>query len=181
MDTANTEQIFIFELDGEEYALPVEKVDEILKRSEKEITEIPNVPDFVRGIINVRGSIVPVLDLEEKFNLTQHEKAFIVIVDIHGTDGGLLVDDVHDVMRVDEERIKPAPEILEKEIHADYIEDVAVLDDRIIVILDLDSGFEEEDAIAVDSMEEDPDDGDEEEMDIDERTVEELARDRLDD
>ncbi len=179
MDLDGKEQIFIFELDGEEYALPIEKVDEILKCSENKITAIPNVPDFVQGIINVRGSIIPVLDLEKKFNLTEQEKKFIVIVDIHGTDAGLLVDDVHEVLRVEEERIKPAPDILENEIHAEYIENVAVLEDRIIVILDIDRGFEEEDALAVDSMNEESEDDEDATVDIDEDTVEELARDRV--
>ncbi len=180
MSIDGTRQIFVFELDGEEYALPVKNVDEILKSSEHDVTTIPNVPEFVHGIINVRGRIIPVLDLEEKFNLTQHDKRFIVIVHLHGADAGLLVDDVHEVMRVDQERIKGAPEILEEEIHAEYIDEVAVLDDRLVIILDLDSGFEKEEALEVESMNDQEDEDEEDVENIDERTVEELARDRLD-
>lgn len=147
-------QIFVFELDEEEYAVDIDTVREIIKSEEKEITKIPNVPDFITGITNVRGQVVPIIDLEEKFDLSSHENEYIVIIELNGTPAGLLVDDVHEVKKIKKSKIKEAPQIVEEEIHRKYVKDVAVLEDRMIIILDLKAGLKEHEAVAVEEIQE---------------------------
>lgn len=176
---ADTQQLFVFELDDEEYAVDINQVQEIRKTEENEITPVPNVPPFIRGITNVRGQITPILDLEEKFGLEKRENKYIVIIDIHDTTAGMLVDDVHEVMRVSKNKIKDAPQILEEELNEEYISGVAVLDDRLIIILDLEQGLEREEAVQVEEISEEmssDEDEDEEEEEVSEEDVEEKAR-----
>ena len=176
-------QIFIFELDEEEYSVDIDAVREIIKSEEKEITNVPNVPDFIRGITNVRGQVVPVIDLEEKLSLAHHENNYIVIVELNGTPAGLLVDDVKEVMRVDDKKIRDAPQILEQEIHREYVKDVVVLDDRMIIVLDIKAGLTESEAVAVEELKDTMDDTqeEEEEEEVTEQDVKNAAMDRLDD
>lgn len=136
-----TRQVFVFELSGEEYGVSVEDVEEVIRAEEQEITSIPNAPPFIRGITNVRGRIVPLIDLEERFGLEKQENRFIVLIDVQGTTAGILVDAVHEVLRIDAARIKDAPGILKDEIHSEYVKEVAVLDERMIIILDLEAGL----------------------------------------
>lgn len=175
-------QIFIFELDGEDYSININSVREIIKSEEKQITNIPNVPDFIRGITNVRGQVVPVIDLEEKLSLAHNDNNYIVIVELNGTPAGLLVDDVKEVMRVDDNKVRDAPEILEQEIHREYVKNVVVLEDRMIIILDIKAGLTESEAVAVEQLKDTMDDSQPEEEEDDEVTdkdVKEAAMDRL--
>lgn len=156
-------QIFVFKLDGEEYAVDIENVREIIKSEEKEVTSIPNVPEFITGITNVRGQVVPILDLEEKFSLAHNENSYIVIIELNGTPAGLLVDDVKEVLRVNESKVKEAPKIIEEEIHRKYVKNVAVLGERMIIILDLKAGLKEHESVAVEEIQETVGDSEEEE------------------
>lgn len=183
MPNDNRRQVFIFELDDEEYATDIGSVREIIKSEEKEITKVPNVPDFITGITNVRGQVVPIIDLEEKLSLKHHDNQYIIIVELNGTPAGLLVDDVKEVMRVEDSKVKDAPEILEQEIHREYVKDVVVLEDRMIIILDIKAGLTESEAVAVEEIKETMDSSQEEEEDdeVSERDVKEAAMDRIGD
>ncbi|MFB6203616.1 MAG: chemotaxis protein CheW [Candidatus Nanohaloarchaea archaeon] len=165
---ADTTQIFVFELAGEEYALEIERAKEVIKADEKKINPVPNVPDYIRGITNIRGQVVPVIDLEPRFDLKENESKFIVVIEVNDASAGMLVDDVKEVLDVKKDRIKDSPSILEEEIHADYIKGVAVLDERLIIILDLENGLGEEEAMKIneigEKMGEDEDEEDEEEL-----------------
>lgn len=184
MSNDTRRQIFIFNLDDEDYSIDIDNVREIIKSEEKEITKVPNVPDFITGITNVRGQVVPVIDLEEKLSLSHKENDYIVIVELNGTPAGLLVDDVKEVMRVEEDKIRDAPEILEQEIHREYVKDVVVLEDRMIIILDIKAGLSESETVAVEELRETMDNGSNEEDEDDEVThqdVKNAAMNRLDD
>lgn len=174
-------QIFVFELDGEEYAVDIGTVREIIKSEEKEITNIPNVPDFITGITNVRGQVVPIIDLEEKFDLSSHENEYIVIIELNGTPAGLLVDDVHEVKKISKSKIKEAPQIVEEEIHRKYVKDVAVLEDRMIIILDLTAGLKEHEAVAVEEIQDTMNDEEEEdeEEEVSHRDAKKAAMNRV--
>lgn len=175
-------QIFVFELNGEEYAIDVENVKEIIKAEEKEVISVPNVPDFIEGISNVRGQAVPLINLEKKFEMKTKENEFIVIIDLEGTTAGLLVDDVKEVKKVDMDRIKEAPEIIEQEIHRKYVDAVVILDDRMIIILDLIAGLKEHETMAVKEVSDemsDEEDEEEESEDVSQSDVEEKARERV--
>jgi len=138
-------QLVVFSLGGEEYGLPITEVKEIMKTGE--ITFVPNAPDFIRGIINLRGKIVVVIDLENRF-LIEREKEWkgkhIIIIERGENTFGLMVDEVTEVLRLAEEQIKEAPEIITKKIHADYLQGVGTLENRLIIILNLDAVLSEE-------------------------------------
>ena len=176
-----TRQVFVFELDGEEYAVEVENVEEIIRSGEKKVTNIPNVPDFIKGIINVRGQVVPLMDLEEKFELDDHDSGFIVIIEIEDSSVGVLVDDVKEVMRVESSKIKEAPSVLEEEIHADYIQEVAVLDERMIIIIDIAEGLSSQEAVAMEELSEMQEGSSEEDEkdDVSQEEVEEMAKEKV--
>jgi purine-binding chemotaxis protein CheW len=133
-----TEHLATFVLDREEYGVDVRQVQEI--RRVGEITAVPRAPEFVRGVINLRGRILPVLDLKRKLNLGEvaiERAARIVVVRTQGRMLGLLVDGASQVLKVPVSRVEPPPEeVVER--GGDYIRAVAKLDDRLIILLDLD-------------------------------------------
>jgi purine-binding chemotaxis protein CheW len=132
-----TEHLACFFLEREEYGVDVRQVQEIRRMSE--ITAVPRAPEFVRGVVNLRGRILPVLDLKRKLGLGDvgtHAGARIVVVRLRDRLLGLLVDGASQVLKIPVSRIEPPPEeILEK--GADYIRGVAKLDDRLIILVDL--------------------------------------------
>jgi purine-binding chemotaxis protein CheW len=135
--TEDTEHIATFVLDREEYGVDVRQVQEI--RRVGEITAVPRAPEFVRGVINLRGRILPVLDLKRKLNLGEvgvDRAARIVVVRTQGRMLGLLVDGASQVLKVPVSRVEPPPEeVVER--GGDYIRAVAKLDDRLIILIDL--------------------------------------------
>jgi purine-binding chemotaxis protein CheW len=134
---AATEHLATFFLDREEYGVDVRQVQEI--RRVAEITTVPRAPDFVRGVINLRGRILPVLDLKRKLGLGEvviGRPTRIVVVRLGERLLGLLVDGASQVLKVELSRIEPPPsEVVEK--GGDYIRGVAKLDDRLIILVDL--------------------------------------------
>ena len=178
--SGETEQVFVFKLDGEEYAVEVKNVEEIIRAREKSVTTVPNVPDFIKGIINVRGQVVPLMDLEQKFDLENKESNFIIIVEIGDSSVGVLADDVEEVLRIDKSKIKEAPRVLQQEIHAEYIQQVAVLDDRMIIIIDIEEGLSNQEAVAMEDLgEEKEQTEEEEEEEITQEQVEEMAKKKV--
>jgi len=139
-------QLVVFNLGGEEYALPITEVKEIMKTGV--ITFVPNAPDFIRGIINLRGKIVVVIDLEKRFLIEREEKELerkhVIIIERGENTFGLMVDEVTEVLRLAEDDIKEAPEIITKKIHADYLEGVGTLENRLIIVLNLETVLAEE-------------------------------------
>lgn len=133
----DTEHLATFVLDREEYGVDVRQVQEI--RRVGEITAVPRAPEFVRGVINLRGRILPVLDLKRKLDLGEVEvgrAARIVVVRTQGRMLGLLVDGASQVLKVPVSRVEPPPEeVVER--GGDYIRAVAKLDDRLIILIDL--------------------------------------------
>lgn len=139
-------QLVVFELDTQEYAIPIEDLREIIRIPE--IAPVPNAPDFIRGILNLRGTIVVVIDLEKRFHLA-HERAasasHIVIADVNGSTFGVVVDKVAEVLRVPISKIQSAPSLVSSKIHAEHLKGVVVLEgvagantaSRLIILLDL--------------------------------------------
>jgi purine-binding chemotaxis protein CheW len=132
-----TEHLATFVLDREEYGVDVRQVQEI--RRVGEITAVPRAPKFVRGVINLRGRILPVLDLKRKLGLGDvalQRNARIVVVRTADRVLGLLVDGASQVLKVPVSRVEPPPEeVVER--GGDYIRAVAKLDDRLIILIDL--------------------------------------------
>jgi purine-binding chemotaxis protein CheW len=132
-----TEHLVTFYLDREEYGVDVRQVQEI--RRVGEITTVPRAPEFVRGVINLRGRILPVLDMKKKLGLGEvaaSRTARIVVVRVRERLLGLLVDGASQVPKIPVSRIEPPPEeVVER--GGDYIRGVAKLDDRLIILVDL--------------------------------------------
>jgi purine-binding chemotaxis protein CheW len=132
-----TEHLATFYLDREEYGVEVKLVQEIRRLTE--ITPVPRAPEFIRGVINLRGRIIPVVDLKKKLGLgevTEGRAARIVVVKIHDRLIGMLVDGASQVLKVKVSSIEPAPaEVVEK--GGDYIRGVAKLEQRLIILVDL--------------------------------------------
>jgi purine-binding chemotaxis protein CheW len=132
-----TEHLATFFLDREEYGVEVKLVQEI--RRVTEITQVPRAPEFIRGVINLRGRIIPVIDLKKKLALgeLQNSKAArIVVVKIQDRLIGMLVDGASQVLKVPVSSVEPPPdEVVEK--GGDYIRGVAKLEKRLIILVDL--------------------------------------------
>jgi purine-binding chemotaxis protein CheW len=135
---APTEHLATFFLDAEEYGVDVRLVQEIIRVGE--ITQVPRSPGFVKGVINLRGRIVPVVDLKRKLGLGEVAEAArparIVVANLKDRLVGLLVDGANQVLKVPVATIEPAPEEVVAK-GADYIRGVAKLDNRLIILMDL--------------------------------------------
>ncbi len=137
-----TTQYLTFTLDGEEFALDISKVREVLDYTA--ITRVPRMPDFLRGVINLRGNVVPVVDLRMKLGMTATEKTVntcIVIVDI-SIDGetmqmGALADSVQEVLELDAKQVEPAPKIGTR-IRSEFVRGMGKRDEKFLIILDID-------------------------------------------
>ena len=132
-----TEHLATFFLDREEYGVDVRLVQEI--RRVTEITQVPRAPDFIKGVINLRGRIIPVIDLKKKLGLGEvivDKVSRIVVVTLKGRLLGLLVDGASQVLKVKVSSIEPAPEeVVQK--GGDYLRGVAKLENRLIILVDL--------------------------------------------
>lgn len=130
-------QLVTFNLGSEEYAVDILKVQEINRM--KEITRVPNSPDYVEGVINLRGKVIPVCSLRKKFNLEEREndiQSRIMIMDIQGITMGLIVDAVSEVLRVPAGIVEPTPPMTSN-ISTEFIRGIAKLEDRLIILLDM--------------------------------------------
>lgn len=145
-------QLVVFSLDDEEYALNIKDLKEVIKIPL--ITPLPNSPEFIKGILNLRGKIVVVVDLEKRFNLVRENKItpkHIIIVESENTDFGVLVDQVKEVLWVDKDLIQKTPELASAKIKADYLGGVVVIQEdkksRLLILLDIKKMLNDKDLI----------------------------------
>jgi purine-binding chemotaxis protein CheW len=134
-------QLVTFTLGNEEFALDILKVQEINRMVE--ITKVPKAPNFVEGVINLRGKVIPIVDIRKKFHLNFKESTKdtrIIVVNILGKTIGLIVDSVSEVLRINSNTIQPPPPLVAS-LDSDYIKGVGKLDDRLIILLDIDKIF----------------------------------------
>ena len=141
-------QLVTFRLANEEYGLPITKVREINRLVP--VTKLPQTPSFMEGIINLRGRIIPVIDLRKRFNMpiTDHDDdTRIIIVEISGQIVGVTVDAVTEVVRLNTANIEPSPATVT--VDSQYIEGVGKIDDRLIILLDIDKVLTNKEEIAI--------------------------------
>ena len=143
-NSGDLRQLVVFQLGGEGYCVDISKVREINRVVE--ITHIPQSPPFVEGVINLRGQIIPIIDLRQRFDLvdesTQNSnETRIMVVDTQGTMVGFIVDAVREVLRISTDKIEPTPDLVTSDIDRKYIEGVATVDDRLLIILNSDLIF----------------------------------------
>ncbi len=140
-------QLVIFRLAGEEFGLEISQVREIIRM--QGVTPMPKAPDFIEGVINLRGQIIAVIDLAKRFGLSQTkrtDKSRIVVVEFTGNSIGLIVDEVPEVRRLSQEDIESTPEMLQSQIHSDFIKGVGKMGERLIILLDVDKTLTREEA-----------------------------------
>lgn len=126
-----------FSLGQEEYGIDILKVQEI--RGYDTVTRIANSPDFIKGVINLRGIIVPIIDMRIKFHLDHadyNEMTVVIILNVAGRVIGMVVDGVSDVITLKAEQIKPAPEF-GAAIDTKYVTGVGTVDDRMLILVDI--------------------------------------------
>ena len=155
-------QYLAFNLDKEVFAFDISKVREVLEFDS--VTKVPQTPEMMKGVINLRGSVVPVIDMRIKFGMGETEKTvntviIIIEIDLDGTSTmiGALVDSVQEVMDLDSDHIEPPPKIGTK-LNTDFIRGMGKQDGQFLIILDIEKIFssEELDFVQQTSREEAP-------------------------
>ncbi|NEX61569.1 chemotaxis protein CheW [Noviherbaspirillum sp. 17J57-3] len=131
-------EILSFKLGQEEYGLNILKVQEI--RGYESVTRIANAPDYIMGVVNLRGIIVPIVDMRVRFNIgtpSYDDFTVVIILNIAGRVIGMVVDSVSDVVTLASEQIKPAPE-MGTALNTDYLIGLGTIDDRMLILVDID-------------------------------------------
>ncbi|MEW6067255.1 MAG: chemotaxis protein CheW [Nitrospirota bacterium] len=155
---AETNQYLTFRLDEETFALEISKVREVLDFIN--ITRVPRTPNFMRGVINLRGNVVPVVDMRLNFGMSMTEKTVatcIIIVEV-SIDGettilGTLADSVQEVIEIDHKHIEPVP-CIGTYLRTDFIKGIGKCDNGFIMLLDIDKIFSSEELTLVQSAKE---------------------------
>ncbi|MCH7733696.1 MAG: chemotaxis protein CheW [Chloroflexi bacterium] len=150
--TGSTEQqLVVFDLNNEAYGVDIESVREIIRL--QEITRVPRTPDFVEGVINLRGKVIPVVELRKRFGLPVQDRNSenrIVNVDIGGQEIGMVVDAVTEVLRISSDAVEPPSSVITT-ADSGYLKGIAKLDDRLIIMLDLDQVLSTDEKAALSS------------------------------
>lgn len=137
-------QLVTFGLGSEEFAVDILAVQEINRMMA--LTRVPSSPPEVEGVINLRGKIIPVVDLRKRFGLEQQahsEQSRIVVVEVHSRVIGFIVDRVSEVLRISSKIVEPAPSMV-CSVDSDFIAGVGKLQDRLLILLDLHKLFDQE-------------------------------------
>ncbi len=134
---AETIQVVSFKLGSEEYGVDIAQVQEINRMVA--VTHVPRAPQFMEGVINLRGQLIPIIDLRARFGMprAEHSKnTRIVVTEIGAKRVGMVVDSVSEVLRLPVDQIEDAPEMLTG-VETEYIRGVGKIEDRLIILLDL--------------------------------------------
>ena len=134
--TYDEKQVVIFNLGNEEFGVDINDVREIIKL--EDITKIPNTEAYIDGVINLRGKIIVIIDLAKKLSLKTNERnkdTRIIVIEVQNSSVGMVVDSCNEVLRISTENIEKAPDIVTKKVESKYIEGVAMLKERLIILL----------------------------------------------
>lgn len=137
-------QIVGFKLNSEEYALEIENVQEIIKKVKT--TRVPRARIYINGVINLRGIVVPIIDLKYRFvmeNQSYDDNQRIIILKVNGISAGIMVDSVSEVIEIDEKLILPNPKQINNDINSDYLKGVCKVDEeRLMTLLNIEKVLE---------------------------------------
>ena len=131
-------EFLAYRLGSEEYGIDIQKVQEL--RGYDAVTAIANAPAFIKGVVNLRGIIVPIIDMRIKFNLgtpVYDQFTVVIILNICGRVVGMVVDSVSDVITLTPEQIKPAP-TMGTAVDTDYLLGLGTIEERMLILLDID-------------------------------------------
>ena len=132
-------QLVVFSISDEEFGIDINKVNSIIKM--EKITKIPNAEYYIEGMINLRGKIIVVINLNKKLHLDERKwdkNTRIIVVELEHDTVGIIVDAVNEVLRLSENKIEEAPPVILEKIDADYLQGVGVLGERLVILLDVD-------------------------------------------
>lgn len=152
-DTVEEIKVIVFRLNDEEYGVEVSQVRSIEKM--QNITRVPRTPEFVKGVINLRGVVTPIVNLKTRFNLGEEQytdATRIIIVAVEDMEVGLIVDAANDVIDIPVNTIEQPPAVVGG-IKATYLRGVAKLNDRLLIMLNLDKVLSPEEIQAMSSVE----------------------------
>ncbi len=145
-------QVVSFRLGNEEYGVDISQVQEIIRMVE--ITHVPRAPRFMEGVINLRGQLIPIIDLRTRFSMAraEHTKSTrIVVTEIGAKKVGIIVDGVSEVVNIPVEQVEAAPDMIAG-VGTEYIQGVGKVGDRLIILLDLTMVITGEEKVQLDSM-----------------------------
>ena len=131
-------QLVSFHVGGEEFGLDILAVQEIIRS--QQLTRVPNSPDFVDGVINLRGKVIPVVGLRKRFGLDTHDsdkQTRIIVAEVNGAILGFVVDSVSEVLRIPASTVEPPPRF--GKVQREYVSGVGKLEDRLLILLDLEN------------------------------------------
>jgi purine-binding chemotaxis protein CheW len=146
------QQLVVFTLGEESYAIDIGMVREIIQM--QAITRVPGTNHSVEGVINLRGAVIPIVDLRKRFKLAKVSKdknTRIVVVSCKGQDVGVIVDSVAEVLRIPVDSIKPSSSVFGDK-HLDHLLGIVKLENRLVILLDMDQVLSKQDIIAINSL-----------------------------
>ncbi len=137
-------QLVSFKISKEEFGVDILKVQEIIRMMK--VTKVPNAPDYVDGVVNLRGKVIPVVDLRKRLGMQikEHDKnTRIIVIELTDKTIGFIVDEVNEVLRIPKSITEPPPKMVAG-INSEYITAVGKLEDRLLILLDLEKVFGKE-------------------------------------
>jgi purine-binding chemotaxis protein CheW len=146
-------KVIVFTLGGEKYGVAVEQVLSIEKAMD--VTRVPNTEDFIKGIMNLRGIIYPVIDLQKRFGIGESDmnpETRLAIVQVDDIKVALIVDTAEDVITIDSERIESAPDLVGG-VNAEYIDGIAKIESGLLILLNLERVLNRDDIEAIKQIE----------------------------
>jgi purine-binding chemotaxis protein CheW len=145
-------QVVVFNLGAEQFGVSISSVENIVKM--QHITRMPQTPHFVEGVTNLRGKIIPVIDLRKRFNLTSEEvtrDTRIIVYNVNNTEVGMVVDGVSEVLTIADSMIEPPPALVSS-IDTSFITGIAKVDDRLIILLDMNKALSVEEMTSLQAI-----------------------------
>lgn len=153
---SDAEQFLTFVLAGEEYGVDILRVQEI--KGWDAVTQIPNTPKYIRGVINLRGTIVPIIDMRMRFNLEEVEygpTTVVIVLKVENGDQtrtmGIVVDGVSDTYNIPDEAVKPAPDF-GASVDTAFVQGLATVEDKMVIILNIDKMLNSNELTNLDSI-----------------------------
>lgn len=147
-------QLVVFKLHNEEFGVEITDVREIVKLSH--ITRLPHVDDYIEGVTNLRGEVIPVISLRKRFGLTPQEETQhtrIIMLEVNNSMVGFIVDSVTETLRLPEDAIEPPPSNIAG-LRAQYLAGVGKIDDRLLILLEVDKILSSDETIQLQSIQE---------------------------
>lgn len=151
-DDSAAGEYLTFTLGNEEYGIDILKVQEI--RGYDAVTKIANTPEFIKGVINLRGAVVPIVDLRLKFNLGQadyNEFTVVIILNLEKRIVGIVVDGVSDVIALNSSQVRPIPDLVSS-IDTQYLVGLGAVDERMLILVDINKLMSSHDMALLDTV-----------------------------